>query len=175
MERSHKNKAICNKSYLQVGCKDENCKCSSKKKEHIREDWKIEKKRYWFFKRKPFRKNTSSRCCLRGREGYFAKNCPNKQSKTAKLVDNVFLRNEVDTYDAEVESLFSEQEGRDRHTAFAIEATTDEDGPARDIHYILMTKCIPVLRTSYAIQEETPSPNIKCESKYLTLQICVVH
>ena len=143
-ERGRRIKSYCDN--IQIGCKDDKCSCSKKKKNaYNQEDRRLKQKQYRYFRIKKYRKNSSDRCYLCGRKGHYSKNCPNKKDKAAKLASNVLLQGEANISDAEIESLFSEQEQKDEDTVFAIEDTSSEDeDSSEEIPCIFMAKEVPV-------------------------------
>ncbi|MED6220859.1 hypothetical protein PIB30_048871 [Stylosanthes scabra] len=76
-KRSQKLKGACNKSYLQIKCKDkDSCDCSNKKKHHFRKSSQLfqpksnfprqKKGRRRYFKRRSFRSKKTNKCFLCG-------------------------------------------------------------------------------------------------------------
>ena len=116
----------CKKPYLEIKCKDNNCTCSTKKKNHkhkFTRSSKFSKKKFKkgkksnfkFYKKKKFRgKGNNNRCFVCGEKGHFSKNCPNKKNKAAKLI------NSLHPVEGDLESLYLEQSSADEETVFAL-------------------------------------------------------
>ncbi|KAK2664163.1 hypothetical protein Ddye_002737 [Dipteronia dyeriana] len=111
-------------------CKStEHCDCRSKIKNHFRRipmkgnpvssNKKNMKLKYY---RKKARRswNKSSKCYVCGQQRHYAKQCPNKKAKSAKLIHQLKQIADEVPYDADIESIFSEQEYVDPHTTFVL-------------------------------------------------------
>ncbi|KAK0580148.1 hypothetical protein LWI29_037057 [Acer saccharum] len=65
--------------------------------------------------------NKSQRCYICGKPGHYAKKCPNKKAKSARLVQQLKdIADEVPS-DADIESIFSEQDRADPSTTFILQ------------------------------------------------------
>ncbi|KAK0579615.1 hypothetical protein LWI29_028682 [Acer saccharum] len=95
-----------------------------KKKNHFKhfKNKKGSSKRFKFFRKKAKRGwNKSQHCYICGQPGHYAKKCPNKKAKSARLVQQ--LKNIADEVpsDADIESIFSEQDHTDPSTTFVLQ------------------------------------------------------
>ncbi|KAK1549814.1 hypothetical protein Q3G72_008377 [Acer saccharum] len=79
-------------------------------------------KRFKFFRKKTKRGwNKSQHCYICGKPGHYAKKCPNKKAKSARLVQQLRdIADEVPS-DADIESIFSEQDQTDPSTTFVLQ------------------------------------------------------
>ncbi|KAK0574000.1 hypothetical protein LWI29_016782 [Acer saccharum] len=112
-------------SLKQIKCKSlDSCTCKTKKKNHFKhfKNKKGSSKRFKFFRKKAKRGwNKSQRCYICGKPGHFAKKCPNKKAKSARLVQQLKdIADEVPS-DADIESIFSEQDKADHTTTFVLQ------------------------------------------------------
>ena len=119
MKNKQPFKSACKKPHLSIKCKSEkDCTCSTKKKSHFQKFQNLEKKSQTPFRsKKPYRffrkknpdqssKSKSSRCFICKKKGHFARNCPNRPTKSVRLIEHLqdsMLLSESD----DVESFFS--------------------------------------------------------------------
>ncbi|KAK2634540.1 hypothetical protein Ddye_029332 [Dipteronia dyeriana] len=79
-------------------------------------------KKYKYYRKKARRSwNKSSKCFACGKQGHYVKQCPNKRTKSSKLIHQ--LKQIVDEVpsDADIESIFSEQDDVNQHTTFMLQ------------------------------------------------------
>ncbi|KAK0575485.1 hypothetical protein LWI29_001340 [Acer saccharum] len=110
---------------LQIKCKPAaTYHCKTKKKHHFKSfKYKDRKgKHLKFYRKKAKRGWNKSQCCfVCGKLGHYAKKCPNKKAKSARLVQQLKeIADEVPS-DADIESIFSEQESVDHSTTFVLQ------------------------------------------------------
>ncbi|KAK0574874.1 hypothetical protein LWI29_030333 [Acer saccharum] len=115
----------CKQPSLQIKCKSlGSCTCKTKKKNHFKQfkNKKGSPKIFKFFRKKAKRGwNKSQRYYICGKLGHFAKKCPNKKAKSARLVQQLKdIADEVPS-DAGIELIFSEQESVDHTTTFVLQ------------------------------------------------------
>ncbi|KAK0598266.1 hypothetical protein LWI29_033129 [Acer saccharum] len=103
--------------------------CKTKKRHHFKSfKHKCGKaKRIKFYKKKAKRGwNKSQRCYICGKPGHYAKKCPNKKAKSARLVQQLKeIADEVPS-DADIESIFSEQDTADHSTTFVLQEDSSD-------------------------------------------------
>ncbi|MED6154190.1 hypothetical protein PIB30_109820, partial [Stylosanthes scabra] len=167
-KRSQKLKGACNKSYLQIKCKDrDSCDCSNKKKHHFRKSSQLfqpksnfprqKKGRRRYFKRRSFRSKKTNKCFLCSQTGHFAKNYPKKKSKREvkmlqSLQDAISLQDDDD-----FEDILEEQPQKDEDTQYVLHMSdsdacsdqTDDEDEYRPIHTVTT-----ILPQKWIIQEE---------------------
>ena len=122
-QRSDENnqpfKSTCKKPHLSIKCKsDKDCTCSTKKKSHFQKyryphkknrTSSKPKKPYCFFRKKnptQSSKSKSSHCFIYKKKGHFARNCPNRPSKSVRLIEHLQSSSMLSDND-DVESFFS--------------------------------------------------------------------
>ncbi|KAK0572645.1 hypothetical protein LWI29_034803 [Acer saccharum] len=114
----------CRQPSLQIKCKSTFCTCRTKKKNHFKhfKNKKGSSKRLKFFRKKTKRGwNKSQHCYICGKPKHYAKKCPNKKVKSARLVQQLKdIADEVPS-DADIESIFSEQDQTDPSTTFVLQ------------------------------------------------------
>ncbi|KAK3230311.1 hypothetical protein Dsin_002192 [Dipteronia sinensis] len=128
--------AQCKQPSFHIKCKDKDqCLCKSKKKHHFRpfqrrsgRHSKPKPKKFKFFTKKFTRaQHKSYKCCVCGKPSHYAKQCPNKKAKSAKLVQQLKeIADEVPS-DANIESIFSEQDAADKNTTFVLHYSDSSD------------------------------------------------
>jgi hypothetical protein len=69
------------------------------------------------------RSRKSDRCYLYHQKGHFAKECPKKKHKSAKLISQLL----IEYPSSDIESLYSEQDSADKNTVFAIDDSDTDD------------------------------------------------
>ncbi|XP_015389838.1 uncharacterized protein LOC107178762 [Citrus sinensis] len=166
IENKQPFKSACKKPHFAIKCKSKkDCTCSTKKKSHFQKFRNSEKKShtpsrtkksYQFFRKKnPDQsfKSKSSRCFICKKKGHFTKNCPNRPTKSVRLIEHLqdsMLLSESD----DVESFFSEQEDYDEQTAFFL-AEKDNHSEAEHVSVIKTVQQIQ------KVQPVIPIPSIK--------------
>ncbi|KAK4380997.1 polyprotein [Sesamum angolense] len=119
-------KKACSKPHLEIQCK-KMCTCPSKLP-RVKRGGKTKKKSLRFFKSRHFRKKKTDRCYLCSKKGHFARRCPNKKEKSAKMVSQILQISETTLDDTDIESLYSEQDEQTEDTVFAIhDISSDEE------------------------------------------------
>jgi hypothetical protein len=63
------------------------------------------------------RKRKTDRCYLYKKQGYFAKDCPKKKAKSAKMISQLMINHP----DFDIESIYSEQSQANEHAVFTLE------------------------------------------------------
>ncbi|KAL0386398.1 UNVERIFIED_CONTAM: polyprotein [Sesamum latifolium] len=158
MDKKALLKKACNKSYLEIQCKKKVCACTPKTP-RIRKGGKTKKKSLRFFRRRPFRKKRTDRCYLCGKKGHFARRCPNKKRKSAKMVAQILQISETTLDDTDIESLYSEQDEQTEDTVFAIHddsfkeedehSTVEEEDDTQPYLPIYMMQASSTLETAF--------------------------
>ncbi|KAK0590074.1 hypothetical protein LWI29_022372 [Acer saccharum] len=100
------------------------------KKRHHFKSFKYKRgkaKRFKFYKKKVKQGwNKSQHCYICGKPGHYAKKCPNKKAKSARLVQQLKeIADEVPS-DADIESIFSEQDTADHSTTFVLQEDSSD-------------------------------------------------
>ncbi|KAH9704963.1 hypothetical protein KPL70_011683 [Citrus sinensis] len=133
-------RSACKKPYLQIKCqKKKDCDCSSKKKRHFRKFKNPEfssrprrsRKPYRFFRKKSsssrdFKRKKSSRCFICKRKSHYAKDCPNKQEKSIRLVEHLQATTDYSPEKDELEFYFFEQDEPNDDTVFVLYNSSDD-------------------------------------------------
>ncbi|KAK1556952.1 hypothetical protein Q3G72_015133 [Acer saccharum] len=170
----------CKQPSYQIKCKStDQCTCKTKKKHHFKSSSRQfnhkPSNRFKSFRRKAKRgRNKSTRCFICGQPGHYAKRCPNKKIKFAKLVQQIAQLADSILSDADVESIFSEQDEVTEDTVFVIQDPgASELNPDTSHYYSSETKGTPDVFQAQAIQSHSPidpigpQANIQIlESKY---------
>ncbi|KAH9686201.1 hypothetical protein KPL70_014283 [Citrus sinensis] len=161
--------SACKKPYLQIKCqKKKDCDCSSKKKRHFRKFKNPDhssrprrsRKPYRFFRKKSsssrdFKRRKSSRCFICKRKGHFAKDCPNKQEKSIRLVEHLQATIDYSPEKDELKFYFSEQDEPTDETVFALQNSSDDSDS--DQSQIIFHQLLLSLDTT------VPIPSIKLQ------------
>ncbi|KAI9169575.1 hypothetical protein LWI28_014289 [Acer negundo] len=148
----------CKQPSYQIKCKSsEQCICQTKKNKHFQTTKRKGKKKFKFFKKKSRRTwNQSQKCFICGQKGHYAKKCPNKKAKSAKLIQQ--LADDIPS-DADIESIFSEQDHADDNTVFVLQAQ-DSVSTISDSEYSSLseTDSLPVsYKATPVFLQTTPS------------------
>ncbi|KAK4380908.1 polyprotein [Sesamum angolense] len=158
-------KKACSKSHLEIQCK-KMCTCPSKLP-RIKRGGKTRKKSLRFFKRRPFRKKKPDRCYLCGKKGHFARRCPNKKEKSAKMVSQILQISETTFDDTDIESLYSEQDEQTEDTVFAIHDISSDE---KDEHSSVEERDNPqsylpiyMMQANSTVEVTIPAPQVEIQ------------
>ncbi|KAK2645460.1 hypothetical protein Ddye_020655 [Dipteronia dyeriana] len=104
--------------------------------------------------------NKSNKCFACGQERHYAKQCPNKRAKSAKLIQH--LRHVVDEIpsNADIESFFSEQEDVNQLTSFMVQDSDDSSTSSEQLGY---TDHGSPLEVYQATSNGSKSPHVKIQ------------
>ncbi|KAL0455354.1 UNVERIFIED_CONTAM: hypothetical protein Slati_0874600 [Sesamum latifolium] len=166
MDKKALLKKACNKSHLEIQCKKKMCSCTPKTP-RIRKGGKTKKKSLRFFRRRPFRKKKTDRCYLCGKKGHFARRCPNKKEKSAKMVAQILQISDTTLDDIDLETLYSEQDDQTEDTVFAIHDDSseeeDEHSTVEEEDDTQLYLPIYMMQASSTLEVSIPAPQVEVQ------------
>ncbi|KAL0445483.1 UNVERIFIED_CONTAM: polyprotein [Sesamum latifolium] len=166
MDKKALLKKACNKSHLEIQCKKKMCSCTPKIP-RIKKGGKTKKKSLRFFRRRPFRKKKTDRCYLCSKKGHFARRCPNKKEKSAKMVAQILQISETTLDDIDIESLYSEQDEQTEDTVFAIHDDSskeeDENSTVEEEDDTQPYLPIYMMQASSTLEVSIPAPQVEVQ------------
>ena len=152
----------CRQPSHQIKCKSaEMSTWKTKKKHHFRSFKSKHKKgkRLRYFSKKSKRSwQKSTRCFVCGQKGHFAKRCPHKKAKSAKLVQQLKEIADEVPFDADIESIFSEQEGVTNDTTFVLQDTDSASDSDSSSTSSVSTTILPSYQASSV--DTQPGPQV---------------